>query len=233
MHEIHLEFPSKNAIGSELLAWLEDQIESSAGAPLLLTGSNGAFSAGLDLREVHDADAVAMERFLARLDALCVRLYLHPAPVVAAVNGHAIAGGAVLACCCDWRVATSDPKTKIGVSEVALGACFPPAILRVMEHRLPAHARDRALLGAGLFAPQEALALGFVDEIADDPLAAARTRLEALAKLPREVYAHTKHALRERIVALSLEDARRFKKVEVPLWMAPEMKARLAAFLKR
>jgi enoyl-CoA hydratase/carnithine racemase len=231
MHVIRMQHPAKNALGSDLMGWLETEMERAGAEPILLTGSGDSFSAGLDLKEVASLDGAGMERFLRRLDAIAVRLFLHPAPVVACVNGHAIAGGCVLATCCDWRIAQRHPKTRIGTNEVAIGACFPPAILKIMVHRLPARVRERVLLGAGLVDVEGALALGLVDEASDDAEAAATKRLEALSAHPRSTYALTKSALRSAVVARSAEDERRFREQEVPIWSSGEMKARVAAVL--
>ena len=75
------------------------------------------------------AEADAMLEFLRALERTMAAWYVHPAPVVACLNGHAIAGGCVLALCADFRIAQASPKTKIGLNEVALGVEFPPHVL--------------------------------------------------------------------------------------------------------
>jgi enoyl-CoA hydratase/carnithine racemase len=148
------------------------------------------------LEDVMRLEADEMAAFLRLLERVCARLHDHPAPVVAAVNGHAIAGGAVLAACCDHRVGGVDPKARIGLNEVALGLRFPPGILRILQARLPAQHHGALLLGAGLHAPADALRLGLLDELADDPVATAGARLQALAAHPPAAFAATKAALR-------------------------------------
>lgn len=230
--EIRMEHPNKNALGPALVGWLEERFAEAGERPILLTGEGGAFCAGLDLRHVAALDAAEMEAWLRRLDRLVVRLFEHPAPTVALVNGHAIAGGCVLAVCCDHRVATDDERVRIGANEVALGACFPPAILAMMQHRLPAQHRSRVLLGAELFTPREALRLGLVDEVAEDAEPVARRRLAALAAHPPGTYAITKAALRAG-AAPGPEDERRFVEDEVPIWTSPAIRARVLAVLER
>jgi enoyl-CoA hydratase/carnithine racemase len=232
MHVIRMEHPGKNALGTGLVRWLEGELDRAGDAPVLLTGSGNAFSAGLDLKEVAGHDRAGLEAMLRRLDALLERLFLHPAPTAACVNGHAIAGGCLLMLCCDVRVAAADPKARIGVNEVAIGACVPPRGLRIVRHRLGA-ATERAVLGAGLHSPADALALGLVDEFAADAEGVARQRLESLAAHPRAAYATTKRALRAPAVATDADDERRFREVELPIWTSPEMQQRLAAFLGR
>ncbi|MBK7876957.1 MAG: enoyl-CoA hydratase/isomerase family protein [Planctomycetes bacterium] len=233
MHTIQMAHPGKNALSTALMTWLDAELDRAGNAPILLTGTDDAFCAGLDLKEVASLDTAGMERFLRHIDRIAMRLFDHPAPVVAAINGHAIAGGAVLALCCDWRVATTNPRTRIGVNEVALGACFPPRILKIVLHRISAHNRARVLLGAHLYPPEEARALGLVDELADDAIAAATKRLGELSAHPRAAYAHTKGLLRRGVTTLAPEDERRFADVELPQWLSKDVKAKIDAVLKR
>lgn len=233
MHEIRMQHPGKNALGTDLIAWLDEELRRAGDAPILLTGTGDAFSAGLNLKEVHGHDARGMEAMLRGLDALYARLYLHRAPTVALVNGHAIAGGCILMLACDWRVATNEPKARIGINEVAIGACVPPAALGIVRQRLSPSALERVVLGAQLVAPDAALALGLVDEVSADAHAAATKRLAALSAHPRATYALTKHALRASAVAVTAEDDLRFREQEIPLWVSPEMKARVDAVLNK
>lgn len=233
MHTIQMAHPGKNALSTDLMTWLDGELDRAGSAPILLTGTADAFCAGLDLKEVAGLDRAGMERFLRHIDRIAMRIFDHPAPVVAAINGHAIAGGAVLALCCDWRVATTNPRARIGVNEVALGATYPPRILKIVLHRLSAQNRARVLLGAHLYPPEEARALGLVDELAEDVLAAATKRLGELAAHPRAGYAHTKALLRRGVTTLSPEDERRFTDVELPLWLSKDVKDKIDAVLKR
>ena len=234
-----MQHPGKNALGSDLIGWLDEEITRAGDQPILLTGTGDAFSAGLNLREVAGHDLAGMEGMLRRLDRMYARLFLHPAPTVAYVNGHAIAGGCILMLLCDWRVGASDTegdaprsRIRIGINEAALGACMPPVTLNLVRARLSPHVLDRIVLGAQLHSPADALALGMLDEVTSDPLA-ARKRLEMLSAHPREAYAATKRALRSGMTAVSAEDERRFREVELPLWTSKAMKARLAAVLDR
>ncbi|MDZ4774368.1 MAG: enoyl-CoA hydratase/isomerase family protein [Planctomycetota bacterium] len=231
MYEIRMQHPAKNSLGNDLMGWLEFELERAGKEPLLITGTADSFSAGLNLKEVASMDERSMEVFLRRLDALAARLYQHPAPTVACVSGHAIAGGCVLMMCCDWRVARRDPKIKIGVNEVSIGACFPPAIFGIVRARLAPHVRERVMLGAGLSNVDEALALGLIDEIADDAEDAAKMRIEILSSYPRAAYALTKSVLRQGISDVTPAALERFRKKEVPLWASAEMKERVAVVL--
>jgi enoyl-CoA hydratase len=231
MYTIRMAHEGKNALSSAMMTWLDAELDSAGAEPILLTGSGDAFCAGLDLKELASLDREGMERFLRQVDRLAARIFDHPAPVVAAINGHAIAGGAILALCCDWRVATTNPNTRIGVNEVALGACFPPRILKIVLHRIPARNHARVLLGAHLYAPLDAERLGLVDELAADVEAAAMKRGNELSAHPRAVYAHTKALLRHGVSAIGVEEERRFAGIELPQWLSSELRERIRAVL--
>ena len=99
MVEIQLAGPGKNALGTSLIETVLDQVSKADGAPILFTGQGDAFSAGLNLKEVESLDPEGMDAFLDRLVSFFRTVWLYPGPTAAAVNGHAIAGGCILAMC--------------------------------------------------------------------------------------------------------------------------------------
>jgi enoyl-CoA hydratase len=231
--ELIIEGPGRNALGTAVMQRLIGGLRDGGGRPLLLRGAGDTFSAGLDLKEVAGLEAAGMERYLLLLDDLIDALYGYPGPTVAAVNGHAIAGGCVLALCCDLRVMADDPRLRIGLNEVALGLEFPPKILALARRRVPRRWIERVVLEAELHAPVAAREFGLVDEVAGDCLAVARERLAALAAHAPGVYVATKESLRGGALDLSDAERRRFRGTVVPAWCAPETKARIRAVLER
>jgi Delta3-Delta2-enoyl-CoA isomerase len=222
----------KNALATGVMQDLLGKLREAGGRPMLVTGAGDAFSAGLNLKEVASLDAAGMERFLLLLDELIDALYGYEGPTVAAVNGHAIAGGCVLALCCDLRVAADDPRVRIGLNEVALGLEFPPKILKLARRRVAPRSLERVTLEAGLHEPRRALELGLVDEVAADPLARGRALLAGLAAHPPAVYAATKRSLRAGTITLGPEDRRQFREAVLPGWCSPETKARVEQALR-
>lgn len=229
MIEVVIEGPGKNALGRELMSSLLEQVRGAGDVPLLLRGAGDAFSAGLNLKEVVALERDGMESFLRLLGELSAALFMHPAPTVALVNGHAIAGGCVLALCCDWRVGAPNARARIGLNEVALGLRFPGRILRILRYQVPL--LDRVVLGAGLHDPSAALALGLLDEVRDDAEEAARTRLAALAAHPRAAYGAAKADLRSDLAAALPGEERAFVEEVLPVWVSDELKARVRAVL--
>jgi enoyl-CoA hydratase/carnithine racemase len=176
--------------------------------------------------------------FLALLERCMTALYLYPGPTVAAIEGHAIAGGCVIALCCDHRVAIDASHVRIGLNEVALGVRFPPRIMSLVRARVPLHHQTEVVLGAGLFSPAEALQLGLVDETVPDveggALAIAKKRCEALAKHPPEAYALAKADLRgtaESLCPSEVHDAA--LRTAAAVWTSAPVKEHLQAVLRR
>jgi len=224
--------PGKNALSTELMTWIIERLDEARGEAVFLTGDGDAFSAGLNLKEVASLDSDGMNRFLGTLERMVHALFHHPGPTVAWLNGHAIAGGCVVALACDHRLASDRPGTRIGLNEVPLGLRFPPRTWRLVRHRVPPHAIERVVLEGGLYPPDVALRLGLIDEIVPGE-AEARAYAERVAAAPRPAYVAAKHALRHGVLDVGPDEERRFRDEVLPAWVTPELKARLAAVLQR
>ena len=116
-----------NALDLELCAALVarfEQLRASSARAVVVTGQGRIFSAGVDLLRLSAGGAAYVRQFLPALHKLYDTVFFFPKPVVAAVNGHAIAGGCVLACCADRRLMARDGG-RIGVTELLVGVPFP------------------------------------------------------------------------------------------------------------
>ena len=191
-----------NALDLELLTAVPESLAAVADSrAVVLTGSGRSFSAGVDLKQIVNGGPPYVEKFLPSLSLAMLTLFEHPKPVVAAVNGHALAGGCVLAAACDIRLMSSGT---IGLTELAAGVPFPTVPLEIMRHAV-GPALDAMVLGAGRLTPDQATSIGLVHEVVepDQLLAAALRRAEGLCTAPPDVYALAKHQLhgpaRERI----------------------------------
>lgn len=176
---------------------LEELAEDASLAALVVTGAGSCFSAGLDLKIVPGYDAEQQRRLVNALNRVFTRLYGLPVPTVAAVNGHALAGGLLLALACDGRIGTSEP-CKLGLTEVRVGVPYPVAALRLARAELSHSVARQLVLSGDVFAPDKALRLGVLDEVVSKQsvLARALERARVRAELPRSVYAATKRQLR-------------------------------------
>jgi enoyl-CoA hydratase len=228
-----LDRPPANAEDETLLTDLGRALDEAraddAVRAVVLTGAGRFFSGGFDLAAPRRAgDAVRRIGELFR--ATHLGLLTLPKPTVAMVNGHAIAGGLVLALACDYRLAL-DGDYRIGLNELAVGASYPRVAFEIVRLRL-AHARAaELLLGAALYPAREAVRLGIADELlpADRLEPTVLRRAARLGAFPREAYAHTKAALVAeavaRVEAESPEEAER----AAAIWTTPESRAARAA----
>lgn len=207
-----------NAIGSAFLERLSaqlDAVESSGAAALVLTGEGRAFSAGLDLPEISALDRGALERFIRRFSELMLRVFALPVPVVAAINGHAIAGGCVLAMQADVRLAAAGDY-RIGLNEVAIGLGLPAVVLETLRCQVSPRSLGPVALEGRLLSPEEARTFGLVEAVLPPAvlLEQARGRAAELAALPRPAFRDVKQALRGPVAAavrrVEREDARRW-----------------------
>src|SRR5712691_4929714 len=127
-----------SALDLELCEELRNELESVATAgqarAVILTGTGSIFSAGVDLPRMINAGGDYVKRFVEALDSMLRALFLFPRPAVAAVNGHAIAGGAIMAFACDYRIMSSG---RIGVPEALVGVPFPPLALEIVRFGIP------------------------------------------------------------------------------------------------
>jgi enoyl-CoA hydratase len=209
-----------------------EQLARSQTRAVVLTGQGRIFCAGVDLLRLSEGGADYVRRFLPALHQLYETIFFHPKPVVAAINGHTIAGGCVLACCADRRIAARDGG-RIGVTELLVGVPFPPLAFEVMRYATaPQFFQDGVLTGA-TFTSDSALARGLIDEIAE-PAALRDRAVEAaaqLAALSPEAFAMTKRQLRADVaqrVAIGHDAV-----AATDVWTAPETLERIRDYMNR
>lgn len=222
MREIVLRGRGPNTMSRSMLEALERELVEANGEPVLLVGEGNAFSAGLDLDALASATPDDVAALLDAMERATRALFLYPGPTVAMINGHAVAGGCLLAQCCDHRIASDDANIRIGMTGVAIGLIYPPFVAAVFRARVPAPHRETVLLAAARYAPRVALDLALVDEIAPATQLRelAEGRLTDRAALPRAAYAAAKRALREPDFAGVETAHRRFRDEVVPSWTA-------------
>ncbi|MCC7095706.1 MAG: enoyl-CoA hydratase/isomerase family protein [Thermomonas sp.] len=227
-----------NALDPGLCQAITDALRSAVadGARgIVLAGGAKVFSAGLDVPYLLSLEAdrnallQAWEAFFetARTLAAC------PVPVIAAMAGHAPAGGCVLALCCDYRVLAEGPF-RIGLNETQVGLVAPEGIQALLARVVGPHRAERLLVAGHMPDAQEALSIGLVDELAaaEEVERRAQAWLAALTQLPREPMLQTRAiARRDVVAALAPEriDLDRF----VTAWTHPDTQAGLRAMLAR
>jgi enoyl-CoA hydratase len=176
-----------------------DRLEHDhADCPVVLTGTGTRFSAGLDLGEhfpLFAGDSSAVASWFGDYRATNMRLFTYPRPTVAALNGHAFAGGRITAAVCDYRVAVAD-GARFGLNEVPMGIPMPAVYVRMLAYAWGDPVAARTCLLGEIFSPEQAHALGMVHALAPAEELLDRA-VEVAERTPEdclEQYAFTKRA---------------------------------------
>lgn len=188
-----------------------DRAERERPAALVITGRAGVFSAGLDLKLLPTLSPDALQATLRAFGHTMLRVFACPLPTIAAVSGHAIAGGAFLMFACDRRL-IADGAYKVHMNEVAIGLSVPSWAVAIASAAVPSRWHLEAMCFARAYTPDEALEKGMIDAVvrpAERLLDEANAAAQALAGLDRAGYALTKRRLRDQAIrwATPLVDA--------------------------
>jgi enoyl-CoA hydratase len=214
-----------NALDIELcdaLAARFAELRRSGEKAVILTGQGKIFSAGVDLKRLSSGGADYIRQFLPALHRLYEAVFFHPKPVVAAINGHAIAGGCVLACCADRRIMAREAG-RIGVTEILVGVPFPALAFEIVRASVPPRYLPEFTLSGATYATDEALKRGWVDELAepedlmDDAMAVA----EELSLLSPAAFAQTKMQIRQPVVERLQKSGKTTDDAVIEIWAAP------------
>lgn len=219
-----------NALDVELCEELQKLMATIVASDIravVLTGTGTIFSAGVDLFRLLEEGEPYARRFFGAMVSMFTELFLLPRPVVAAVNGHAIAGGAIFNACCDYRLMSAG---RIGVPELRVGVPFPAIALEIVRF-----GRMEPIVYTGeTVTPDVALSRGIIDAVSDpgDLLERAVERAKQLGAIPRDAFRLAKRQLRTPYVAaaraLAAEDAE-----ARDLWSAKTTHEAIRRYLER
>jgi enoyl-CoA hydratase len=196
-----------NALSVEIIDGLRSAIATAVQLrkPLVIAGRDGCFSAGFDLAIMTSGEEEEVMALLGRGARLYRQAIEAPVPIVASCSGHALAGGALLLLCADYRVGRTGPY-RLGLNEVAIGMALPSFAVAVASHRIEHRFLTSATMFAEVASPERALEMGFLDELGVDPLPRACSLAAELAGLPGDAFAATKRrvwrGLRKELEAL-------------------------------
>jgi len=226
-----------NAISTEFLLALMaalDEIEASDATAAVLTGQDNIFCAGMDLRAILEGGAEYIEGAIGALSKFCERFAKFPKPVVAAVNGHAIAGGCIALLACDYRVLTREPA-RVGLTELAVGVPFPTWATEIARFALPPEQLEEVMYTAATYFPDEALERGFVDELADSDAVVSRA-CEVAAQfgdIPPQVFLHTKYQIRRPMFERAEARCAADDEIAKSIWSSDSTIQRIMAFVAK
>ncbi len=208
---IRMDDGKANAMDAAFFAGLDramDEAEASRCRGLVFAGRPGFFSGGLNVKTLPTLDPGQLKQLHRSFAHTMARAALLPVPTVAACAGHAVAGGFILALACDLRLVEEGPF-RLQMNEVLIGIALPSWVLAIAQAVVPPQRHAEVLLHGKAYAPREAVAAGFFDELAmpgSDLVALAKERLAPLASLNPQAYALSKRRMRgpaiERALAL-------------------------------
>ena len=190
------------------------------------------FSAGVDLIRVSEGGADYIREFLPALHRLYDAVFHFPKPVVAAINGHAVAGGAVLACCADRRIMGRECG-RIGVTELLVGVPFPALAFEIVRFAVPPRHLPEFTLTGATYAADVALQRGWIDEIAEpgDLMEDAIAIAQELALLSPAAFAQTKRQLRQAVTERMAASGATIDQAVTEIWTAPETLGRIRDYV--
>jgi enoyl-CoA hydratase/carnithine racemase len=200
---------------------------------VVLTGAGAMFSAGVDLIKITEGGPAYVDEFLPALEAAFMAVFSSGLPVVAAVNGHAIAGGCILVSACDYRIMNGDAG-RIGVTELLVGVPFPAAAMEILRFAVGTPRLSSLIMSGQTYEAADAVGLGLVDEAAgaDDVLPRAVEAAGRFAALHPPAASQARRQIRgrvlERIAAQSAED-----EVVHAIWRSPEALDAIGAYVAR
>ncbi|CAB3220551.1 unnamed protein product [Arctia plantaginis] len=199
--------PPVNSLNLELLQNLSkafDEVSKNKCKALILTSNSPTvFSAGLDIMEMYKPDIKRAETFWTTLQEVWIKLFGSTFITAAAINGHAPAGGCLLAMSCEYRAMVGG-KYKIGLNETALGIVAPKWFMDTMTNTISQREAELALTTARMFSVDEALKVGLIDEVATDKadsIAKCKDFIEKFDTIPPLARAITKQRIREQPLA--------------------------------
>lgn len=219
-----------NSLNREMVTELTDMLsnienDSNIGG-VMITGREHFFSAGLDLIELYEYNEEEAKSFWHLFLNFTAKITAFKKPMVAAVNGHSPAGGCVIALACDARV-MAEGKYIIGLNEVPVGIIVPNCIFSLYSFWLGKANATRSLLEGKLFNPEEALAIGLVDELVkpESILTAAERRVRKYMAFERTTWSQSKVNIRRELIDATSADQSADLDIMLKQWWAPSTRA--------
>jgi enoyl-CoA hydratase len=232
---VRIDRPPANAMSPEMLAdgrAVLDELRADEPGAVVLTGRPGFFSAGVDLKLAPTLDRDGQRALVDGINSTFLDWYAFPRPVVCAVNGHAIAGGLILALTGDHRIGNGEGK--LGLTELKAGIGYPAAAMGIVKAELSPPAARELALRSELVDHRRGLELELLDEIVEPDALEARAFEVAgeLAALPRSAYGRVKEQLRGEAIAALRDRLDRGGDPMLAGWLGEETAAASAAILK-
>ncbi|MCK4941833.1 enoyl-CoA hydratase/isomerase family protein [candidate division WOR-3 bacterium] len=228
-----------NAINLKLVNELSNRIriikEDVGISGVVLTSANDKFfSIGFDIPELIKLSKDAFKEFYHSFNQLCIELYTFPKPVIAAIIGHAVAGGCILTICCDYRY-IAEGRNLMGLNEIKLGVPLPYPADCILRQIVDDRAARIVLDTGDFFPPDETLKMGLVDEVIplDQVVARSIEKVKSITALSSSAFEMIKRNRTEKVetqIRSSLLDK---EKIFIEMWYSAETRRKLEAALEK
>ncbi|GBP79773.1 Enoyl-CoA delta isomerase 1, mitochondrial [Eumeta japonica] len=234
---VTLQRPPVNSLNLDLLQAMnntfDDVAKNKSKGMILTSASPTVFSAGLDIMEMYKPDPKRVETFWVTLQDMWLKLFGASFPTAAAINGHAPAGGCLIATSCEYRVMLSG-KFTIGLNETALGIVAPTWFQDSLRHTIPTRQAEIALTTGKMFTVDEALKVGLIDETAADKAEAiekCKKFIKRFDKIPSLARGMTKQIFRQEVLKKLLTNRQADTKQFLDLVNQPKVQQSLELYL--
>jgi Delta3-Delta2-enoyl-CoA isomerase len=218
------------AVADEMAQTMKGLANDDTVKAVVLTGEGSFFSFGLDIPEFVTYPKELFTRFVEKFAALYTYIFLYPKAVVAALNGHTIAGGCMIATACDYRVMVPD-KAKISLNEVTFGSSLFPGSAEMLKHCVGSRNAETVAFTGDMFSAEQALGLGLIDEAvpADSLTDRAGDIAGQYALRHGLAFTSIKKLLRGEVAEKMKQMDSKFRDEMVDIWYSDETRAKLQA----
>ncbi|MCG8651004.1 MAG: enoyl-CoA hydratase/isomerase family protein [Pirellulales bacterium] len=230
---VTIQRPKVNALNEELVDELNDcfrELSKDKGVKaVVLTGQGSFFSFGFDVPGFMDYKKKAFERYVRKFSKLTQQIFLFQKPVIAGLNGHAIAGGCILALSCDYRVMVKG-KPKISLNEVTFGSTVFSSVAEYLRFAAGSGNAQKILYSGKMYSAEEALSLGLIDQAVSQRSFASSVHKIALeyAARDKKVFRSVKKLLRSETYKKIEKNEKRTITEFVDIWYSKSTRAQLA-----
>jgi enoyl-CoA hydratase/carnithine racemase len=229
----------KNALDLKLVGELDEILRITRQDQhvhgLVLGSSNDKFfSIGFDIQKMFDYPREDFEVFYKAFNRVCLNLYTFPKPTVAAITGHAVAGGCILVLCCDYRF-MGDHGRLMGLNEIKLGVPVPYLADCVLRDIVGTHITKEITDAGEFYGPMESLQMGLVDKVlpTGEVFAQALRKAKNIGSLPLNAFALIKQNRTEEIEKRFLISGENNAKAFIDCWYSDEARKLLKDALKK
>jgi enoyl-CoA hydratase/carnithine racemase len=211
------------------------QLESDPSVrAVVLTGQGSFFSFGLDVPELYDYSPSDFTRFLTKFTSLYLAMFEFPKPLVAAINGHAVAGGFMIAAPCDYRVMVTT-KARISLNEITFGSALFAGSMEILKCVTGHRNAENIALGGKMYSAEEAKTLGMIDEVVSPEALSIHAHAAAteLASRDTDAFAQIKKLLRDPVLEQIKQTETGSIKRFVEIWYSPSTREKTKGIVIR